>query len=153
MHSTGIARILVLALVSTFLSSPGRGQAFSLFSADAFSAETGGRQLDLGVASLHGPFSIRTQMNLSPKQAPALDREDLERIVWLPYEPPGETTGGSAYRGLADRVSCVVPCDPLLPFQEAPIDADRILARCDKGFWSLITGSLRALSLGANEIR
>lgn len=154
MRSASVGRTFLLVLAAAFFVPLARGQTLSLFPGDAFAREGAG-SLHLGVDMERSgaPQSFRLEASLLPKQIRPLNPGASGNIGSLgkPFFAVAAVRPANAH---ANRASCAASCWPLLPFQEPPIDADGILARCNNGgLWNLIVGDLRALSLRASQPR
>lgn len=154
MRSASVGRTFLLVLATAFFVSLAHGQTFSLFPGDAFAREgVGSLHLGVDMARFGAPQSFRLEASLLPKQIRPLNPGASGNTGSL-GKPFFGVTAVRPANAHANRASCAAPCRPLLPFQEPPIDAAGILARCNRaGLWGLVVGNLHALSLRANQPR
>lgn len=158
----GMRFVTFRCVVLLALAASARGQTGSPPPDDAFAIEgVCSHDPDVDVAGLSGPQPSRLWAN-SPPAEPHSCYPDLSGLrslgtystvatgARLAYTQTGayaQTRAARPAHAQASSSSCAQPCRPAYPYQQVPIDADGILARCDSGLAGAVVGILHSLSI------
>jgi len=69
------------------------------------------------------------------------------RLAYTQANAYAQSSAARPAHAQSSTASCARPCTPAYPYQQAPIDADGILARCDAGLAGLVVSILHDLSV------
>jgi hypothetical protein len=158
----GIGPVTIRWLIFLALAtSSARGQTGSLFRDASAREGVGSHYPDVDMKSFSALQSFRLRASPLPTQTRSV-YPDLSGLRFLGTRYFVATGARSAYtqtnaytqtkasrpaHAQASTASCAEPCRPGYPYQQAPIDADDILAHCGNGLLGAAVGILHYLSV------